>query len=157
MGFLRSAWVAAGFRLFTPLAMLLLCVPASAQLSTTDSQRQERVLFKGQQTIGPGRRWQVKFTSESNHRSARIAGHVHAQGGSGKVVRVLVLKGQSVVYDSGRLRSVVLRMDCSEPGRYTLIFDNSFSTSSAMVVSGEVSLVRDGEHGAAEHAAWIVE
>jgi hypothetical protein len=137
-----------------PLAALLLSfAPASAQLSTIDSQRQEQLLFKGQQTIGPGRRWRVEFTSESNHRNARIAGSVHAQGGSGNDIRVLVLKGQSVVYDSGRLRSVVLSVDCSEPGRYTLIFDNSFSISSAKVASGEVSLIHkgpDGEHDATD-------
>jgi hypothetical protein len=143
-----------------PLAMLLLCLPASAQRSTPDSPRQEQLLFKGQQTIGPGRRWHVKFTSESNHRGARIAGNVHAQGGSGNDIRVLVLKGPSVVHDSGRRRSVVLSVDCSEPGRYTLIFDNSFSTSSAMVVAGEVSLALnnpDEQHGATDKTASIVE
>jgi hypothetical protein len=130
---------------------MLLYVPVSAQLSTTDSQRQEQVLFKGQQTIGPGRRWQIKFASEPNHRGARIAGNVHALGGSGTDTRVLVVKGRSIVYDSGRRRSVALSVDCSEPGRYTLIFDNSFSRSSAVVVSGEVSLAHGSGSGIRRH------
>lgn len=109
-----------------------------------DTQRQEQALFTGQIQIGPGKQWYITFTTQSNYRNARIAGNIQAQGGSGNDIRVLVTKGQSVVYDSGRRRSVVLSVECSEPGQYALIFDNSFSLVSAKAVYGRVSLVHWG-------------
>ena len=77
-------------------------------------------------------------------RSARIAGSVQAVGGSANDIRVLVVKGQSIIFDSGKRRTIVMSVDFSEPGQYTLIFDNTFSLVSAKVVSGTVSLVNWG-------------
>jgi hypothetical protein len=101
-------------------------------------------LFSGSVPVPAGKRYVSSFTTRTNYRHARIAGNVQAQGGSGNDIRVLVLKGQGIVYDSGRRRSVVLSVDCSEPGSYTLVFDNSFSVVSPKVVTGTISLVHWG-------------
>ena len=121
-------------------ALFIVALPnAQAQ----DDARQE-VLFNGRVQVSPGKRYQVSFTTRSNFRNARIAGNVQAQGGAGNDIRVLVLKGQSLVYDSGRRRSVVMSVDFSEPGQYILIFDNSFSVVSPKIVTGTISLVHWG-------------
>src|SRR5258708_3297598 len=98
--------------------------------------RQQEALFNGQVQVGPGKRYVSTFTTRSNFKNGKIAGHVQAQGGAGNDIRVMVLKGQSLVYDSGRRRSVVLSVDFSEPGQYTLVFDNSFSMLSPKLVAG---------------------
>src|ERR1035438_4540290 len=85
------------------------------------------VLFNGQVQVPPGKRYQLTFTTRSNFKNARIAGNLQAQGGTGNDIRVVVVKGQSLVYDSGRRRSVVMSVDFSEPGQYVLMFDNTFS------------------------------
>jgi hypothetical protein len=100
----------------------------------------------------------VKGRASSNFKNGRIAGNVQAQGGSGNNIRVLVAKGQSFVYDSGRRRSVVLSVDFSEPGQYQLIFDNSFSLISPKVVFGRISLVHwgvDAEKNEADRQAAV--
>lgn len=123
-----------------------------------DPEPQRETLFSGQVQVGPGQRYQLPFATQSNFRNARIAGNVHAQGGSGNDIRVFVTRGQSLIYDSGRRRSVVMSVDFSEPGNYVLIFDNSFSVVSPKVVSGTISLVHwgvDAERNAADRAAAI--
>jgi hypothetical protein len=109
-----------------------------------DSAGHKQVLFDGQVVVPPGKRHVVTFTSRSNLRNARIAGNVQASGGTGNDIRVLVAKGQSLAYDSGRRRSVVLSVDFSEPGQYALIFDNSFSVLSPKTVTGRIVLVSWG-------------
>src|SRR2546426_523438 len=138
--------------------LLWLCtalVPvASAQYS--DAERHEELLFTGPVSVPPGKQWYTSFATRSNYRNARLAGNVQASGGSGDDIRVLVLKGQSIIYDSGKRRSVVLSVDFSEPGQYTLMFDNSFSLISPKVVSGAISLVHWGmniEQDAADRQA----
>ena len=120
------------------LAADIPCVQAQDQ----DAQRQ--VLFNGQVQVPPGKRYQLTFTTRSNFKNARIAGNLQAQGGTGNDIRVVVVKGQSLVYDSGRRRSVVMSVDFSEPGQYVLIFDNSFSLVSPKIVAGTISLVHWG-------------
>jgi hypothetical protein len=65
-----------------------------------DGKRNEQTLFTGPLQVPAGQRRALTFTTQSNFKGARIAGNVHAQGGSGNDIRVLVLSGQSVVYDS---------------------------------------------------------
>jgi hypothetical protein len=123
-----------------------LLVETRADLPAQDDEatRQQQVLFNGQVQVPPGKRYQLTFTTHSNFKNARIAGSVQAQGGAGSDIRVLVAKGQSLVYDSGRRRSVVMSVDFSEPGQYVLIFDNSFSLVSPKTVAGTISLVHWG-------------
>lgn len=109
-----------------------------------NSKPQEQVLFNGQVQVGPGQQYVHQFRTQSNYRNARIAGNVHAIGGSGNDIRVLVLKGNAVVFDSGQRRSVVVSVDFSEPGHYALVFDNGFSTLSPKTVSGRISLAHWG-------------
>lgn len=131
-------------------ALLLLLAVAGrtalvrAQSDDASAVRQEQVLFTGQVQVPPGTRYSQSFATRSNFKNARIAGNVQAQGGSGNDIRVLVAKGQSLIYDSGRRRSVVLSVDFSEPGKYVLIFDNSFSLVSPKIVTGTISLVHWG-------------
>ncbi len=125
------------------LAAFSACVPC-VQAQDFDPQRQQQVLFDGQVQVGAGQRYVVSFATRSNFRNARIAGNLQAKGGSGNDIRVMVVKGQSLVYDSGQRRSVVLSVDFSEPGQYVLMFDNSFSLLSPKVVFGTVSLVHSG-------------
>jgi hypothetical protein len=113
-------------------------------LARAQDEEHREVLFSGVQPVPAGRRFISTFTTRTNYRHARIAGNVQAQGGKGDDIRVLVLKGQNIVYDSGRRRSVVLSADCSEPGQYTLVFDNSFSVVSPKSVTGTISLVHWG-------------
>src|SRR5260370_8221374 len=122
------------------LAAIVMGVP-SARAQEDDAQRQQQVLFNGQVEVPPGKRYQLPFTTRSNFRNGRIAGNVQAQGGTGNDIRVFVVKGQSLVYDSGRRRSVVMSVDFSEPGQYVLIFDNSFSLVSPKIVVAPISLV----------------
>jgi hypothetical protein len=112
--------------------VLALAVPrvVNGQPPGVDPERQEQQLFNSQVQIPPLKQYSLAFTVQSNLRNARIAGNVQASGGSGNDIRVVVMKGRSIVYDSGRRRSVVLSVDCSEPGQYTLIFDNGFSLAS---------------------------
>jgi hypothetical protein len=125
------------------LAALVASVPG-LRAQDDDPQRQQQVLFNGQVQVPPGKRYQLTFTTRSNFRNARIAGNVQAQGGTGNDIRVFVVKGQSLVYDSGRRRSVVMSVDFSEPGQYVLVFDNSFSVVSPKLVAGMISLVHWG-------------
>lgn len=125
----------------------------SAQLS--DSERQEQFIFNGQVSVGPGRQHQISFATRTNFRNGRIAGSVQARGGSGNDIRVMVVKDRKVVFDSGQKRSVVVSVDISEPGQYTLVFDNSFSLLSSKTVAGRISFVNwgvDVEKNAAENA-----
>jgi hypothetical protein len=128
---------------FCILAATVMGAP-SACAQDGDPQGQRQVLFNGQVQVPPGKRYVMTFTTRSNFRNARIAGNVQAQGGTGNDIRVLVVKGQSLVYDSGRRRSVVVSVDSSEPGQYALIFDNSFSLVSPKTVAGTISLVHWG-------------
>jgi hypothetical protein len=135
--------------------VVLAVLPLAAQYLPSDSAYHEQVLFNGQVQIGPGRQYQIPFATWTNFRHARIAGNVQAAGGSGNDIRVLVVKNQSVVYDSGRRRSVVMSVDFSKPGQYVVIFDNSFSLVSAKAVAGRLSLVHWGvnvEENAVERA-----
>jgi hypothetical protein len=91
--------------------------------------------------VPAGQRRALTFTTRTNFKNARIAGNVSAQGGSGNDIRVLVVRGSSVIYDSGRRRSIVMSVDVNEPGQYTIIFDNSFSVISPKIVTGGLSLV----------------
>jgi hypothetical protein len=125
------------------LAPIITGAPPS-QAQDDDAQRQEHVLFNGEVQVSPGKRYNLTFTTSSNFRNARIAGSVQAQGGAGNDIRVLVVKGQSLIYDSGRRRSVVMSVDCTEPGQYVLMFDNSFSLVSPKIVAGTISLVHWG-------------
>jgi len=125
------------------LAAIITGVPPS-QAQDDDAQRQQQVLFNGEVQVPPGKRYNLTFTTRSNFRNAQIAGSVQAQGGAGNDIRVLVAKGQSLIYDSGRRRSVVMSVDCSEAGHYVLMFDNSFSLVSPKIVAGTISLVHWG-------------
>jgi len=125
------------------LAATVMGAPAACA-QDGDPQSQRQILFDGQAQVPAGKRYLVTFTTRSNFRNARIAGSVRAQGGTGNDIRVVVVKGQSLVYDSGRLRSVVMSVDCSEPGQYVLIFDNSFSLVSPKIVAGTISFVHWG-------------
>jgi emp24/gp25L/p24 family/GOLD len=91
--------------------------------------------------VPAGQRRALTFTTRSNFKNARIAGNVSAQGGSGNDIRVLVVRGSSLIYDSGHRRSIVMSVDVSEPGQYTIIFDNSFSVISPKIVTRGLSLV----------------
>jgi hypothetical protein len=124
-----------------------------AQATDFDSGRNEQILFDTEVQVLPGEQYRLPFTTNSNFRRARIAGSVQAVGGAANDIRVLVAHGRSIVFDSGRRRTVVLSVDYSEPGEYTLIFDNRFSLLSPKVVSGKISLVHwgiDAERDAAD-------
>jgi len=138
------------------LTCAIVAVPRFGDAQGSDPERHEEVLFAGPVQVPAGKVYPLTFTTRANYRNARIAGSVQASGGAGNDIRVLVLKGQSVVYDSGRRRSVVLSVDFSEPGQYTLVFDNRFSLVSPKVVSGAISLVHwgvDVERTAADQQA----
>jgi hypothetical protein len=125
-------------------AITAAAVPSPAQDPDLDARRHEQLLFNGQVQVPPGKQYVITFSTRSNYRGARIAGNVQAAGGSGNDIRVLVATGQSIIYDSGRRRSVVMSVDFSRPGQYTLVFDNSFSLVSPKVVFGRISLVHWG-------------
>jgi hypothetical protein len=132
-------------------SLFFLTAPVSGQLS--DSDRQEEIIFNDQVEIGSGKQYQIPFATRTNFRNGRIAGNVQAIGGSGNDIRVLVMKNKNVIYNSGQRRSVVMSVDISEPGRYVLVFDNSFSLLSAKTVTGRISFVHwgvDVEKNAAE-------
>ncbi len=132
------------FRASCPWLFLLAVGGMARAQVLNDSDRQSQLLFNGQVQVPAAKRYILSFTTQSNFKNARIAGNVQAKGGSGNDIRVMIVKGQSVVYDSGQRRSVVLSVDCSEPGQYTLVFDNGFSVLSPKVVFGTVSLVHWG-------------
>jgi peroxiredoxin len=106
--------------------------------------RETRPVFNGQAQVPPGQQYRVPLTTASNLKGGRLAGNVSAQGGAGNDIRVLVMRGQAIAFDSGPRRSVVFSVDCSEPGAYTVVFDNSFSLLSPKVVTGTISLVHSG-------------
>lgn len=127
-----------------PLATLLALALTAQIFPPADPSRHEQILFNGQVQVGPGRQFLQQFSTRSNFRNARIAGSIQASGGSGNDIRILVLKGNSVVFDSGQRRSVVISVDFSQPGQYTLVFDNAFSLLSPKIVAGRISLVHWG-------------
>jgi hypothetical protein len=142
------------------IMMLSFVVSSASGQGYNAAEPLRQQLFNGQLQIAAGKRYALAFTTQSSFRNARIAGNVQAQGGTGNDIRVLVIKGQSLIYDSGRRRSVVMSVDFSEPGQYVLIFDNSFSLVSPKVVAGMISLVHWGldaeqnaqdRHNAIEH------
>ena len=116
-----------------------------AQFSSPDPKRQERILFGFPVSVQPGYAYQIPFTVYSYYHNARIAGNVTARGGSGNDIEVKIVKDGSVIYSSGRRRSVVLSVPCEKAGRYTLILDNGFSMLSKKLVQGKISLVHWGE------------
>jgi cyclophilin family peptidyl-prolyl cis-trans isomerase len=129
------------------LSILLIAGTAQSAIAQdlgVDSDRHSEVLFTGAVQVLPRKQYVRSFTTRSNYKNARIAGNLQAKGGTGNDIRVMVLKGQSVVFDSGQRRSVVLSVDFSEPAQYTLVFDNTFSLGSPKVVFGTVSLVHWG-------------
>jgi predicted Zn-dependent protease len=134
----------AGAQWWLAFAVAAAALLASGQSVGSDPDRHEEPLFSGQVQVPAGKRHILSFTTRSYYRSARIAGSVQAVGGSANDIRVLVVKGQSIIFDSGKRRTIVMSVDFSEPGQYTLIFDNTFSLVSAKVVSGTVSLVNWG-------------
>jgi len=146
MGIRNSAGVRIGVLFASALATRAI---SGQGFDGVDPQRQ--MLFEGQTEIGPGQRYTQAFTTHSNFKNARIAGNVQAHGGIGDDVRVLVTRAQTVIYDSGRRRSVVISVDFSEPGDYALVFDNSFSLF-PKVVSGTISLVHWGVDAARNRA-----
>jgi hypothetical protein len=106
--------------------------------------RQIRPLFNGQVQVPPGQQYRVSLNTASNLKGGRLAGNVSAHGGAGDDIRVLVMKGQTIAFDSGPRRSVVFSVDCSEPGAYAVVFDNSSSPLFPRAVSGTISLVHSG-------------
>jgi hypothetical protein len=135
-----------GANLWTRIALgsLVVGVFATAALAQLPDDEHRLVLFTGQTNVPPGLQYRTSFATQTNYVRARVAGNVKAAGGAGNDIRVLILKNGSAVYDSGRRRSVVMSVDFSEPGQYTLVFDNSFSTLSPKIVSGTISLVYSG-------------
>jgi Zn-dependent protease with chaperone function len=131
-------------RKFGVVPLVLALVILSGSRFASGQERQEQVLFSGAVQVAAGKRFLRSFTTQTNFKNARIAGSVQAQGGSGNDIRVLVAKGQSLIYDSGRRRSVVISVDFSEPGQYVLMFDNTFSLVSPKIVTGTISLVHWG-------------
>ncbi len=114
--------------------------------------RQTQPVFNGQVQVPPGQQYRVPLTTASNLKGGRIAGNVSAQGGAANDIRVLVMRGQTIAFDSGPRRSVVLSVDCSEPGAYSVVFDNSSSLLFPRVVSGTISLVHSGVDAGREEA-----
>jgi hypothetical protein len=129
-------------RLYHGVLVGIACCAQLAFAQGDDAQRQ--VIFTGPVQVLAGKRYQISFSTKSNFTNARIAGNVQAQGGSGNDIRVLVVKGSSLVYDSGQRRSVVMSVDFSEPGQYVLVFDNTFSVMSPKTITGTISLVHGG-------------
>jgi hypothetical protein len=145
-GCFSTAWKGLGClgRIAFAASLIAITNPAHGQQYGSEAGRLERTLFDGSVQVGPGKKHMFSFTTHSSFRNARIAGSVQARGGTGNDIRVLVFKGQSAIYDSGQRRSVVLSVDFSDPGQYTLVFDNGFSLVSPKVVSGRISLVHWG-------------
>jgi hypothetical protein len=140
------------------ISVFLFCatVPTAQAQFGFEPGRQEQPLFNGQVQVPPERQWQYAFSTNTNFVHGRIAGSVQASGGGGNDIRVLVTRSGSIIYDSGHRRSVVLSVDISEPGQYTLMFDNGFSVLSPKTVSGRISLVHwgiDSQENAADQQA----
>lgn len=124
--------------------MISLGVPY-ALAQDDDRQMQRAILFNCQVQEPSGKRYNVTLLStRTNYRDARIAGNLQAQGGAGNDIRVLAVRGQSVIYDSGRRRSVVISVDSREPGEYVLVFDNSSSVVSPKIVAENLPLIHRG-------------
>ena len=123
--------------------VVMIAVESGVIAQVPDSGRKEQVIFDGQVQVGPTQRYALSFTTTANLRNGRFAGMVQATGGLGNDIRVVVMNGGAVAFDSGRRRSIVLSVDCSEPGQYTLIFDNGFSLF-GKTVGGKLALVHSG-------------
>ena len=117
---------------------------AIAQAPGAVTELRSDPVFTGQVEVPAGKKYVRSLPSAAHFTYARIAGSIQASGGQGNDIRVVVLKDLSVVFDSGRRRSVVLSADFSQPGQYTLVFDNSFSRVSPKFVSGTISIVHSG-------------
>jgi hypothetical protein len=77
-------------------------------------------------------------------RRARIAGSVTASGGANNDIRVIVAKGSRALFNSGMSRSIVLSVDCDEPGEYIIFLDNRSSLISSKTVSANIRIVEWG-------------
>lgn len=72
----------------------------------------------------------------------KIIGSVSASGGQRNDIRVLVVKDQRVIFDSGQRASIAFSVPMTEAGTYQVCFDNRFSTISAKSVSADVKVER---------------
>lgn len=113
-------------------------------LHAQNGSPQKHMVFNSQVVVGAGKYYRISVTVPVQYVRARLAGSVTASGGTGNDIRVLVTKDSTVVFDSGKSRSVVLSVDCAEPGAYTVLFDNRFSLASSKIVAGSLHIVEWG-------------
>ena len=121
--------------------LALLAALASSGQQDTPS---EHVLLNRQFVVPAGQYYQVPFAVQTYFRRARLAGNITSSGGSGNDIRVLVMKDSRSIFDSGQRRSIVLSVDCDEPGQYKMIFDNRSSVISNKLVTATIRVVEWG-------------
>ncbi len=106
-------------------------------------------LLNGSVTIGAGKRYSVQFHTDS---PARVTGWFRAEGGGGNDIECYILdeiqyenfqNGHSTPTYYNSRRVTVQRLNAQiPPGRYYLVFNNSYSLITPKAVSANISLVR---------------
>lgn len=124
--------------------LLILVIPLSSHAQTL-----EIPVIRSQFYVNPGASACSSGKLNTFVRHGRIAGNTMVLGGPSDSIRVLVLReigGQStILFDSGQRRSVVLSVPVSEPGTYSVCFDNKSSIFSTATVRADIRLVHEGE------------
>lgn len=100
-------------------------------------------LMNGSINVQPRNSHQIPFEIDANVTSATLRGAGRAAGGLGNDIRVLVVRGTDIIYNSGQQSVFSLNLLLNQPGAYRLVLDNTFSTLSQKTVAANVSLWLD--------------
>lgn len=97
-------------------------------------------LMNGSINVQPRNSHQIPFEIDANVTSATLRGAGRAVGGLGNDIRVLVVRGTDIIYNSGQQSAFSLNLLLNQPGSYRLVLDNTFSTLSQKTVAANISL-----------------
>ncbi len=134
-------------RFKTAALIITLALIGLTPASSVAQAKREEIIVRSQFQVEPGEQSCSSFALSTYVRHGRIAGNTMAQGGSNNDIRVLILKevggGTTVLYDR-KDRSVVLSVPVTDPGKYFVCFDNSFSLFSIKDVTADIRYVHEG-------------
>jgi len=96
-------------------------------------------ILDGEVSVPAGqlRSWEIRVDPESMS-DPEIRGRVESRGGATGNIRVMLVQGERVLRDSGRVREDEFAVPLKDAGTYTLVIDNRESLMFARTVSGRI-------------------
>ncbi|HUU12576.1 MAG TPA: hypothetical protein VM182_02565, partial [Terriglobia bacterium] len=88
---------------------------------------------------GKARSWEIQVDPNLMS-NAELRASVHSEGGLTGNIRIVLLRGERVLHDSGRVQRDDFHAPLDEGGSYNLVLDNSGSMMFARKVSGRIEL-----------------